>query len=161
MRQCRPSPDDTWLGVPFSDADAVEMAEKCGFEPRYRHGAGEQYFWLWFFKRLSGLVRLIDSLALDAQYFLMRSETTLRSASDMLLRPRLEQVGSAAASPGRRCLQILNHFIKTLDVPDTVHLKLPNNPLPIRSYKLTAAIRLPNLLIELEKANKVLAYTRT
>lgn len=45
------SPDDTWLGVPFSDADAVEMAEKCGFEPRYRHGAGEQYFWLWFFKR--------------------------------------------------------------------------------------------------------------
>ena len=45
------SPDDTWLGVPFSDAGAVEMAEKCGFEPRYRHGAGEQYFWLWFFKR--------------------------------------------------------------------------------------------------------------
>ena len=44
------SPDDTWLGVPFSDADAVEMAEKCGFEPRYRHGAGDQYFWLWFFK---------------------------------------------------------------------------------------------------------------
>ena len=42
--------DDTWLGVPFSDADAVEMAEKCGFEPRYRHGAGDQYFWLWFFK---------------------------------------------------------------------------------------------------------------
>jgi cyclopropane fatty-acyl-phospholipid synthase-like methyltransferase len=45
------SPDDTWLGVPFSDAEAVEMADKCGFEPRYRHGAGEQYFWLWFFKR--------------------------------------------------------------------------------------------------------------
>jgi cyclopropane fatty-acyl-phospholipid synthase-like methyltransferase len=45
------SPDDTWLGVSFSDADAVEMAEKCGFEPRHRHGAGEQYFWLWFFKR--------------------------------------------------------------------------------------------------------------
>ncbi len=45
------SADDTWLGVPFSDAQAVEMAEACGFEPRYRHGAGEQYFWLWFFKR--------------------------------------------------------------------------------------------------------------
>jgi hypothetical protein len=45
------SPDDTWLGVPFSDADAVAMAEKCGFEPRHRHGAGEQYFWLWFFNR--------------------------------------------------------------------------------------------------------------
>ena len=44
-------PDDTWLGVPFSDAQAVELAERCGFEPRYRHGAGEQYFWLWFFKR--------------------------------------------------------------------------------------------------------------
>jgi SAM-dependent methyltransferase len=43
-------PDDTWLGVAFSDADAVEMAEKCGFEARYRHGAGGQYFWLWFFK---------------------------------------------------------------------------------------------------------------
>jgi cyclopropane fatty-acyl-phospholipid synthase-like methyltransferase len=45
------SPDDTWLGVPFSDAEAVKMAEECGFEPRYRHGAGEQYFWLWFFRR--------------------------------------------------------------------------------------------------------------
>jgi len=41
---------DTWQGVRFSDADAVEMAEKCGFEPRYRHGADSQYFWLWFFK---------------------------------------------------------------------------------------------------------------
>ena len=45
------SPDDTWLGVPFTDADAVEMAEQCGFEPRYRHGAGDQYFWLWFFRK--------------------------------------------------------------------------------------------------------------
>ena len=43
-------PDDTWLGVPFSDADAVEMANRSGFEPRYRQGAGTQYFWLWFFK---------------------------------------------------------------------------------------------------------------
>ena len=45
------SPDDTWLGVPFSDEAAVAMAERCGFEPRYRHGAGDQYFWLWYFKR--------------------------------------------------------------------------------------------------------------
>jgi cyclopropane fatty-acyl-phospholipid synthase-like methyltransferase len=45
------TPDDTWLGVPFSDEQAVAMAERCGFEPRHRHGAGEQYFWLWFFKR--------------------------------------------------------------------------------------------------------------
>jgi ubiquinone/menaquinone biosynthesis C-methylase UbiE len=42
--------DDTWLGVPFSDEDAIAMAEECGFEPRYRHGAGSQYFWLWYFK---------------------------------------------------------------------------------------------------------------
>jgi SAM-dependent methyltransferase len=45
------SPEDTWLGVPFSDVEAVAMAEACGFEPRYRHGAGTQYFWLWFFRR--------------------------------------------------------------------------------------------------------------
>ncbi len=44
-------PDDTWLGVPFSDQQAVEMALRCGFDPKYRHGAGEQYFWLWFFKK--------------------------------------------------------------------------------------------------------------
>ena len=43
--------EDTWLGVPFSDEEAVAMAERCGFEPRYRHGAGGQYFWLWFFRR--------------------------------------------------------------------------------------------------------------
>jgi len=47
----RPGPQETWLGVPFSDAQAVEMAERCGFEPRYRHGAGTQYFFLWYFKR--------------------------------------------------------------------------------------------------------------
>jgi SAM-dependent methyltransferase len=45
------TPDDTWLGVPFSERQAMEMAYRCGFDPRYRHGAGEQYFWLWFFKR--------------------------------------------------------------------------------------------------------------
>jgi len=44
-------PDDTWVGVPFSERQAAEMAYRCGFDPRYRHGAGEQYFWLWFFKR--------------------------------------------------------------------------------------------------------------
>jgi len=43
--------EDTWLGVPFSDADAVAMAEACDFEPRHRHGAGSQYFWLWYFRR--------------------------------------------------------------------------------------------------------------
>ncbi|MBI4906300.1 MAG: class I SAM-dependent methyltransferase [Acidobacteria bacterium] len=44
-------PDDTWLGVAYSDEEACAMAERCGFEPRHRHGAGLQYFWLWFFKR--------------------------------------------------------------------------------------------------------------
>ncbi len=47
----RSSPDDTWVGVPFTDEQAVRMAENCGFEPRYRHGAGSQYFWLWYFKK--------------------------------------------------------------------------------------------------------------
>jgi SAM-dependent methyltransferase len=45
------NPDDTWLGVPFSERQAVDMAFRSGFEPRYRHGAGGQYFWLWFFKK--------------------------------------------------------------------------------------------------------------
>jgi len=45
------NPEDTWLGVPFSDEEAVRMAADCGFDPRYRHGAGDQYFWLWYFKK--------------------------------------------------------------------------------------------------------------
>ena len=32
------APDDTW-------------PERCGFEARYRVGAGTQDFWLWFFRR--------------------------------------------------------------------------------------------------------------
>jgi ubiquinone/menaquinone biosynthesis C-methylase UbiE len=46
-----PSPDETWLGVAFSQDDAAEMARACGFELRYSHGAGDQYFWLWFFRK--------------------------------------------------------------------------------------------------------------
>lgn len=46
----RSTPDDTWLGVPFSEADVKAMAERCGFELRYSYGAGQQYFWLWYFK---------------------------------------------------------------------------------------------------------------
>ena len=45
------SPEETWLGVPYSEEQAKEMAERCGFEPRYTYGAGDQYFWLWFFKK--------------------------------------------------------------------------------------------------------------
>lgn len=47
----RNAPDDTWVGAAFSDRQAVEMGQRCGFDPRYRSGAGEQYFWVWFFKR--------------------------------------------------------------------------------------------------------------
>ncbi len=42
---------DTWFGVSFTDEEAVKMADNAGFEPRHRHGAGTQYFWLWYFKR--------------------------------------------------------------------------------------------------------------
>ena len=49
--RAKSTPDETWVGVPFSDAEAVAMADRCGFEARYRHGAGEQYFILWFFKK--------------------------------------------------------------------------------------------------------------
>jgi len=44
------TPDDTWVGVPFTEEQAIAMALKCGFEPRHAHGAGTQDFWLWFFK---------------------------------------------------------------------------------------------------------------
>jgi len=44
-------PNETWVGVPFSDAEAIAMGERCGFEPRHRHGGGTQYFMLWFFKK--------------------------------------------------------------------------------------------------------------
>jgi SAM-dependent methyltransferase len=50
----QPPPDETWLGVSFSDTEAVAMAHRCGFEPRYRHGAETQYFYLWFFKNRLG-----------------------------------------------------------------------------------------------------------
>lgn len=43
--------DDTWVGVPFSEKQAKDMALRCGFDPRHQYGAGEQYYTLWFFKR--------------------------------------------------------------------------------------------------------------
>lgn len=49
--QVETDPDDTWLGVPFTLEQAAAMAEQCGFELRYHHGAGQQYFWLWYFRR--------------------------------------------------------------------------------------------------------------
>jgi SAM-dependent methyltransferase len=47
----RANADDSWVGVPFTESEAREMAERCGFEMRYHAGAGEQYYWLWFFKQ--------------------------------------------------------------------------------------------------------------
>ncbi len=41
---------DSWHGVSFTEAEARSMADRCGFEMRYNHGAGNQYYWLWFFK---------------------------------------------------------------------------------------------------------------
>jgi len=39
-----------WHGVSYTEQQARELAERCGFEMRYNHGAGDQYYWLWFFK---------------------------------------------------------------------------------------------------------------
>jgi ubiquinone/menaquinone biosynthesis C-methylase UbiE len=43
-------PEGTWLGVPFTARQAVEMAVRCGFDPRFRSCEGEERFWLWYFK---------------------------------------------------------------------------------------------------------------
>jgi len=43
--------NETWVGVAISDRQAVRCAGKCGFEARYRVGAGTPEFWLWFFKK--------------------------------------------------------------------------------------------------------------
>jgi SAM-dependent methyltransferase len=44
-------PEHSWVGVTFSEREAREMAERCGFEARYQYGVGEQYYWLWYFRR--------------------------------------------------------------------------------------------------------------
>jgi SAM-dependent methyltransferase len=43
--------NDTWVGIPISDQQAVGCAKECGFEARHREGAGTEEFWLWFFKK--------------------------------------------------------------------------------------------------------------
>jgi SAM-dependent methyltransferase len=43
-------PGDTWLGAPFTAEQAVRMAVRCNFDPRYRYGEGQERFWLWFFR---------------------------------------------------------------------------------------------------------------
>jgi len=44
-------PDHSWVGEWFTERQAQEMAERCGFEMRHQYGAGDQYYWLWYFKR--------------------------------------------------------------------------------------------------------------
>jgi SAM-dependent methyltransferase len=43
--------ENSWVGVSFSERDAREMAGRRGFEMRYHYGAGDQYYWLWYFKK--------------------------------------------------------------------------------------------------------------
>jgi SAM-dependent methyltransferase len=45
------APDDTWLGAAMSESDMLEIANRTGFEYRYKTGTGEESFWQWFFKR--------------------------------------------------------------------------------------------------------------
>jgi len=49
--ELKSQPGDTWHGVPFSTAQAIDLAQRCGFEPRHLVGAGTEVFWLWFFKQ--------------------------------------------------------------------------------------------------------------
>jgi ubiquinone/menaquinone biosynthesis C-methylase UbiE len=56
-----PKTADTWVGAAVSEEMAVEMAFRCGFEPRYRHGAEGQYFWLWYFKRDPAFIRYFET----------------------------------------------------------------------------------------------------
>ena len=44
-------PEHSWVGDWFTQQQAREMADRCGFELRYEWGAGDQYYWLWYFKR--------------------------------------------------------------------------------------------------------------
>ena len=44
------NPDESWLGASFTSREMVEMAVRCGFDPRYRNGEGEECFWWWLFK---------------------------------------------------------------------------------------------------------------
>ncbi len=46
-------PDDTWVGVPFSEAKMRDIADRAGFEMRFANGAGTVDFWLWFFRKRS------------------------------------------------------------------------------------------------------------
>lgn len=44
------NPTETWLGASFTARRMVELAVRCGFDPRYREGEGQERFWWWLFK---------------------------------------------------------------------------------------------------------------
>ena len=135
----RAAPRIPGWGSPFSDRQAVEMAERCGFEPRHRHGAGEQYFWLWYFKNSAGenlaagpmpILRsgpLRASLRFRAQYFFIRR----RPAAALR---RSSPCGPGASAPGlrlrkRRPGAALFQFLERGDYaiePLTLLVKLPD-----------------------------------
>ncbi len=71
-------PDDTWLGVTFSEQEARDMALRCDFEMRYSYGAGSQYFWLWYFnpKLLSPAWRQHREYLLRVAYRKLRTRVT-------------------------------------------------------------------------------------
>jgi len=74
-RGMNPQPGETWVGATLSDEDATQMAFRCGFEPRYRHGAAGQYFWLWYFKREPPVIRYLAA----AEKYVAAHERTRRA----------------------------------------------------------------------------------
>jgi SAM-dependent methyltransferase len=44
------NPEETWVGVPITESKAAELAIATGFDFRYNAGAGQEEFWLWFFR---------------------------------------------------------------------------------------------------------------
>jgi SAM-dependent methyltransferase len=43
--------EHSWVGEWFTHQQAQEMADRHGFELRYEYGEGDQYYWLWYFKK--------------------------------------------------------------------------------------------------------------
>ena len=107
---------DTWTGCSFTEEDALDMALRCGFEPRYTAGAGEQYFWLWFFKQPPEMVRYVTALR---KYLLLlqRACSSIQIVPGMSL-PDVEYFLSyrarqhAAAAEHEAAVQALEQFLR-------------------------------------------------
>jgi len=69
-------PDDTWLGVTFSEPEARDMALRTYFEMRYSYGSGTQYFWLWYFRQ-SYILGVLRKLLVDCQKWRSRAASVL------------------------------------------------------------------------------------